>query len=149
MATTVKQKEEQTNKAVSVQVTEAEIADKVDAYGSAAAELKARLEELKPLEKLVAELAKGLVAEGNDWAADDVMPLTGVSEYNVELSKKSMSVVEVNKKLLRKTLGKDTFYELANIGVGDIRKYCTPPQIEKILTEERTGKRRITVTKKL
>ncbi len=125
-----------------------ETLEKIDAYGSAAAELKAKLEELEPLEKLVKELATDLVGEGEHFGAEKVVDLAGVL-YDVELSKKSMAVIEIDKKVLRKTLGKDTYFELAKIGVGDIRKYCTPPQIAKILTEERTGKRRISVTKKL
>jgi len=31
--------------------------------------------------------------------------------------------------------------EIANVGVGDIRKYCNPKELELILAEENTGKR--------
>jgi len=126
---------------------QAEVANRVDAFGSASAELKAKLAELEPLQKLVAELKTGLVEEGKNFPADEKVYLQGY-DFRVALSKAPKEVTEINKELLRDAVGSDVYFDLAKVAIGDIRKYCTPPQIEEILTEELTGTRRIKAEKK-
>lgn len=142
MAVTILQKQEQVLDAeVLLDATQAE---RVDAYGSASEELAARLKELEPLQNLVKELKNSLLEDADELAANEVHTFSG-HVYAVELGKKAMKVVATDKTKLRETLGDDTFFELADVGIGDIRKYCTPPQIEEILAEEQIGPRRVKV----
>jgi len=145
MAVQIKQKE--SSVVDTVLAEDAEVSARVDIYGSAVEELQKRMAELEPLTNMVEKLKKGLVAEGADCKADAKVVLAGTA-YDITLSAKGKSVTDIDKKALRKALGKATYFELASIGVGDIRKYCTPPQIETILTEERGGARTVKIARK-
>ena len=78
------------------------------------------------------------------YDAENEAELPGSEEILV-LSAKGKTVTDVNKLALRDVLGDDTYFALASVGVGDIRKYLNPMQLEVVLTEEFTGARRLKI----
>lgn len=123
-----------------VSVIDVELIEKVDEYGSASEKLAKAMKKLEPLTAKVAKLKKELAEEANTYPADESVTLEGTS-WTVEYGKNAMKVLSTNKEVLRETLGPDVYFELSSVSIGDIRLYCTPPQIASILTEDREGGR--------
>jgi hypothetical protein len=121
--------------------------EKIDRFGTMSDKLAASMKRLAPMAKKVADLKAELVEEGLTFPADETVTLEGES-YDIEQGVRAMKVTDINRPVLRKILGKETFDALWSIGISDIRKYCTPPQIEKVLTEARDGGRSFKVVKK-
>jgi len=147
MSVAIVHKEQDVGETITVETLDVELIQKIDTYGTAVEKLAAQMKKLEPLANKIAKLKKELVERGEDYPADQTVTLEGV-DFDVDMGVRAMKVTDTDKKLLKKTLGNDTFFKLADIGIGDIRKYCTPPQIEKILTEAREGGRTFKVTKK-
>lgn len=125
---------------------ESELSQQVDIYVSVKEALKKAVKEITPLTNLVKSMEKEL-REIGDSAIDDPEAegvLVGV-EYVLTLGKKANAVTSIDKEALRKALGDETFLELAEVKVGDIRKYLNPIQLEVVLTEERKGNRAIKI----
>lgn len=139
--------EQDIGESITTQELDVELIQKVDEYGELCRQIKDAEKELAPLKKQMLKLKTALVEEGEAFERDETVELVGV-DFVVELSKNSKQVVAIDKAALKAALGDETFYELADVGVGDIRKYCTPPQLEKILAEELSGTRRVSVEKK-
>ena len=121
-------------------------ADVVDEYVDSALKLKKKQDALVPLEKGVETLTDELrmIAGEQDWK----LPLTMVGlDHEVELSAVPKKVTHIDKKALIKILGQDQFNELAEISIGDMRKYLNPKELEKVMTEDRQGKRTVKVRK--
>ena len=148
MAVEIIQKKQDIGESITTQTLDVELVEKIDAFGSASAELKKALDALEPLTKLVSGLKKDLLAHADETYKTDESALLLGLEFDVKVGMKASAVQAIDKEELYKTLGEETFFELAVIGVGDIRKYCSPPQIEKILTEKRTGSRSVKIEKK-
>lgn len=139
--------EQDIGESITTQALDIGLIEKVDEYGELCREIKDAEKQLAPLKKKMLKLKGELIEEGDSFERDEVVELVG-EDYLVELSKNSKQVVAIDKAALKAALGDETFYELADVGVGDIRKYCTPPQLEKILAEELSGTRRVSVEKK-
>ena len=124
------------------ETVELELPERVENYLTLKAELASKLKELEPLTRLVKSLGAHLQEIADEFfLADAEGVLVGV-DNNISYGKKANAVQSINREELIKALTQDTFMEIANVGIGDMRKYCNPKQLEKILTEERTGNRK-------
>ena len=147
MSVSIVHKEQDVGETITDETLDVELIEKVDAYGTAAEQLATLMKKLEPLANKVAKLKKELAETGLEAPADETVTLEGV-DYDVKMVVRAMKVTDTDRKLLYKTLGSDLYLDLATIAIGDIRKYCTPPQIAEILTEVREGGRTLKVEKK-
>lgn len=124
-----------------------EKADLIDALGDLAPQVEkidkeiARLQELrKPYEDRLKELVAFASAEGK---TDEKVILYGERFY-VEAGKRKETLKLTDLPQAAKMLGQATFMQLAKINVGDLKKYLTPPQVEKV-TEKEEGNRQVSI----
>ena len=78
------------------------------------------------------------------YEPEDEINLSGTKE-TLHFGANAKKVEGVDKDALMKAIGMDVFLKIANVSIGDIRKYCNPMQLAKILDEQRTGKRTIKI----
>ena len=104
--------------------------------------------KIAPLEKELGELAAALLAQADATVKpEEKTTLKGEHSY-IEYGAKAKEVTAIDKAKLLEVLGEETYFALAEVKVGDVRQYCTPPQIAEILTEEQTGRRSVKVIPK-
>lgn len=87
----------------------------------------------KAIEGLDADLA--LVAEGD--------------EYQLDFGKKaSVSKVTATGQELQEVLGDEVFYAICKCGIGDLKAYLTPTELEEVMVIEQKGSRSVKLTEK-
>lgn len=130
-----------------VNIAVCEKADLIDEIGDLlpqVAKIDAEIERLnelrKPFEDRMKELTAFATGEGK---TDETVTLYGERFY-VEAGKRKETLKLTDLPQAAKMLGQATFMQLAKLNVGDLRKYLTPPQLEKV-TETEEGDRKVTV----
>lgn len=98
--------------------------------------LKAREEELSGLVAPFVEAADQLFNPENE-------AVFAGEKGTLTLTPKAMKVTNIDTEALIDCLGLETYMALAKVGVGDIRAYLSPPEVAKVLTEERETPRRV------
>lgn len=133
MKTAVKQKK------VTVNAT----TEKVDNLYALDAQVKALEKQIEPLAKVLAETRKELaeIVE-KDTKPEDKKVLEG-TKADLEFGVMPDVVVSVNLVLGRQLLGEKTFMEIAKINIGDLEKYLSAEELDKCITRDRKGTRRI------
>lgn len=129
------------DKEKSATVTAAEMVELVDEYVSTIQKIKEFKDKLEPLTQLKEFQESALLEQVDSVAAADEEALLVGNVHNLKVSKKSMVSKVKDKPKLLELLGDDTYLELAEVKIGDIRKYLTPDQIEQVLKETRDGRR--------
>lgn len=121
------------------------VVEQVDMYATLKAQLAKAEADLKPLKMKVAEFEDTLrtYADGLVDKTEKVS-VKGI-EHILEFGPKASTVLAIDKEALVEAVTPEVYLDLANMAVGDIRKYCNPKQIEKILTEDNVGKRSIKI----
>lgn len=130
---------------VSSQASETGVEQAIDQASVLAARIATVKVELKELEGLYAEAMEPI----NDYVdahypADQSVVLAGHAS-TLQLGARTNKATVTDKVALYGSLESiqdGLFFELAGVGVGDIRKYLPPSDVEKVLTEEPTGARR-------
>lgn len=122
-----------------------EVGQKVDRWAELDAQIKKAKAKMEPLlneQKLLREelLATQQVVLA---AAGEKTLLPGASGGFLEFGPKASQVVAVNKPVMRELMGDETYFALAEVGVGSAREYLTPPELAQCLTEELVGARRV------
>jgi hypothetical protein len=75
---------------------------------------------------------------------EDSVVATG-ERYIAAASACSTQKVIADRELLYRALGKQVFMELASFKMDDLKQHLTPTQLNKVVKEENTGPRRVTV----
>ncbi len=124
----------------------------VDEYVALGAKLAKAQEKLKPYLDKLASLDKQFsdAVEESAEAADE-FTLEGV-KYKIEYTAKGMARDITNKSVALKMLEKvkkGLAMELAKIGLGDLDKYLTPDQLEKVTKSEQRNARRKKIVEKV
>jgi len=142
-AIVVAEEQEQPQEQVAVG-EQSEIVALVDGY----MELRLKLEKkMKALEKDQATMKKyeeelKQLVETSGATPETEVELVG-SQYALVYGPKTKQVVNTNLEMVREILGLDQFLEIADVSVGNIRKYLNPKQQEQCLVEDRIGSRRM------
>lgn len=110
---------------------------KLKKHAAKVADDQARYDELK--KQIVA-----LVDETTD-AEKDVVLVGAEQTGKIEVSEKTMQTTLTDIDAAKKFMGKDTFFKVAKIGVGDLKDYLTPEQREQCTKTERSGSRRLKI----
>jgi hypothetical protein len=123
-----------------------EIAEEIDAYGAAAEAAQPILDKIAALQgsPVLAALAKARKALE---ARVDALPVDDDCEDHVEkgaafeatIGKRGRSREIKDMAEAKWALGDQLFMTLATIKLGDLDKYLTPPQLEKVVKVKRTA----------
>lgn len=141
---------EQVTEPITIESTAVEVvgdvAETVDTYGAMSEQLSVLEGQVKALK---AEMLphEGILREAADeFSADEDVTLKG-GIFRVDLKKRGVKVTHIDKGGLLKQLGSQTWFDITVPSTADLRKYLTPPQLAKLLKEERTGNRSIKAKK--
>lgn len=127
-------------------VTEGEaVTEVVDNYITHKSEYDVLAFEMIARKKVVDTLRDELFEMADDTVGvESIYSATGTLG-TVQLGARAKEVEEIDKEEVIKILGIDTVLKIAKIGVGDLRKYLTEDQLSKVLTEARTGTRKVKI----
>jgi hypothetical protein len=109
----------------------------IDEYGRTAAVVAAIRPDSKRLSQLKDQILEWVASE----AADRSFVLEGKS-YQIQITERTReSAVDIPRAF--RFLGRDRFFEAANISVTELKRLLTPEQFEDVVTYDRTGERRV------
>lgn len=128
---------------VSVKTTD--MADRIDRMVALKGQMDALGDVLKPLATEMAALQGELNQIVEDTYAADWGGVLKGKTGEVKVGPKATKVTSISKEALIEILGPDQYIVLAEMKIGDIRKYLTPPQIADVLTEEKSGPRSVKI----
>ena len=115
----------------------------VDQYGAIAEEVDALLSDprIAKLEQLKAQI---LLDADMVYQPDEKAVVKG-TVYALELTakKKSTSILDGKIELIQKFLTKPVFFQLCKVGITDLKKYLSKPQLDQVISEDYTGSRTI------
>ncbi len=136
--------------AKSKSATHSKISHCIDEMG----ELDVRISELQcsiePLSKKYGVLQSELCELVDEQLKPEQKKTFEGEVYEADVSAKGNSTTITNMKKvfnLFKDAGDDLHFELMKFNIGDLRKYLSPKQIEKVTETERTGKRSVKISK--
>lgn len=120
-----------------------EIVDKLAILDETIKELK---KQLKPFEDKKKELTTKFQDDiDSEYLPDDKDTIKG-DNYYCEFGAKSKSTNITDVKKLHELLGDDVFYEIAKVGIGDIKKYLSLQEQAAVIEEVQEGKRSLKFT---
>lgn len=124
------------------------VGEHMDDANKAIAKIKVLQESVKPyetaLKKLQEQITKTLHEAGvSPEEAGSEIAGEFVAEYSKAGNKRSIE----NMAYARELLGDELFMTLAKVNLSDLDAYLTPPQLEKVIVTEPSG-RKVTVTRR-
>ena len=118
----------------------------VDIFVNAKTQYDAGIALLDPLKKQVEGSKKVLIKHANDHFAPTQELLMDGNEHQVTISPRYKEAELSPNAAILEQIGLDNFLAVAKVSVTELKKYCTPAELESILHYDNTGARRIKVT---
>lgn len=140
--TIVKPKAKSEEQVDSAQIVQPEV---IDEYASLRTKLDKKKDKLKPLEKKVGSLEKGILG-----AVDAVLdPSASIDlqgeENELKVGPQGQRAELVDTEKAMDILGQELFLKLAKISMTDLKAYMTPEQISEVTESKYAIKRRVKV----
>jgi hypothetical protein len=118
----------------------------VDNFVSAKIKYDKALVDLEPVKAQMDGSKKALVAHANDhYEATQELNMQG-NDHSVTISPKYREAEMASNEAILDKIGMQNFLAVSKVSVGELKKYCTPDELEDILSYDNTGARRIKVT---
>lgn len=130
-------------------LAKASLENLVDQYGALAEEVDKLLSDVRiaTLENLKAQI---LLDADVVYHPEEKATVKGKT-YSLDITakKKSTSITEGKIELIQKFLTKPVFFQLCKVGITDLKKYLSKPQLDQVIEENFTGARSLKCKKEV
>ena len=129
------------------QIHEESLSKLVDLYCSLREVLDPKLAAIKIEQKEFEEVEKELLSAIDQTVKPEDSGVHKTLTYLLSFAAKGKSTSITDKKKIIEILGLDTYLELSEISITDMKKYLTPAQVALVSKEEHKTKRKVTWAK--